>query len=584
MSKTALLYLRVSSHSQLTDYGDDGLSIDGQRERCAAKAKEIGAEIIGEYVERAESAKTTARPELQRMLGRLREQRDVDVVVVWKVDRWARNRRDDANMLWEIKLAGASLVSATENIDESPAGQLMHGMLASFSEYYSRNLAAEVVKGATQKAKRGGTPGPAPIGYINVIARIEGRDIRTVDLDEERAPLIRWAFETYATGHYSLADLVSLLEARGLRSRGSRRYEPRRLNHASVHRILTNPYYVGVVSYRGKRYPGRHPKLVTQTAFERVQAVLNAHNRSGERDRKQSHYLKGTLYCGECGCRLTYSRNTGNGGTYDYFVCSEKQHGRCTQAYKRADRVEDMLEHYYIRVGMTAERRAHLTALIENEAERMTAASEKERDRCNNVLTILKEQERKLLKAHYQDRISDELYNEEAARIAREREQVERIASRLNIEFSEAQRNVDLAMSLLSDIHRAYYAAPPHVRRLLNQAIFTKIELWDTDELRGHIAEPFASLVDERLFETRWAESWAGSTQNGHDRPEGHPWNDEGPDPMGSRPDAGQPALGSISFKLVGETGFEPATARPPAGGMGYRSGHGARVYWVSCL
>jgi site-specific DNA recombinase len=566
MNKTAILYLRVSSQSQLTDYGDDGLSIDGQRERCAAKANDLGAEMVGEYIERAESAKTNARPALQKMLSRLREQRDADYVIVWKVDRWARNRRDDANMLWEIQVAGASLVSATENIDQTPAGQLMHGMLASFSEYYSRNLAAEVVKGATQKAKRGGTPGPVPLGYVNIIERIDGRDIRTVTLDEERAPLIQWAFQTYATGHYSLSDIVNLLEARGLRSRGSRRYTPRSLNHASVHRLLTNSYYVGVVTYRGTHYPGRHPRLVTQTVFDQVQQVLKAHNRSGERDRKQSHYLKGSLFCGECGCRLTYSRNTGNGGTYDYFVCSEKQHRRCSQGYKRADRTEAMLESYYKHVVMSPDRRKRLAQLIKGEAERMAATSETERSRCNNVLADLKEQERKLLRAHYEDRLSDELYDEEAARISREREQIESIAARLDVEFDDAQENAEVAMSLLSDIQRAYGASPPHVRRLINQAIFTRIELSDIDEINGQVAEPFASLVDDRLFETRWAESWGEGRQMTPERPEVTSRNDEGPDPVGSRPHVTKSDLGSISFKLVGETGFEPATARPPAG------------------
>src|SRR5262249_25284525 len=191
-------------------------------------------------------------------------------------------------------------------------------MLASFAEYYSRNLANEVIKGATQKAKRGGTPNVAPLGYLNVIERIDGRDIRTIALDPERAPLIRWAFETYATGYYSLADLEALLAARGLRTKGNRRYSSRPLNQSSIHRLLTHDYYAGIVTYRGKKYPGRHPALVSRTLFDRVQDILHAHNRSGERDRKRSHYLKGTVYCGECGRRLTYSANTGNGGTYEY--------------------------------------------------------------------------------------------------------------------------------------------------------------------------------------------------------------------------------------------------------------------------
>jgi site-specific DNA recombinase len=558
MSKRALLYLRVSSHSQLTDYGEDGLSIDAQREQCGRKALDLDAEIVGEYIERAESAKTDDRPALIKMLARIKEKRDIDYVILWKVDRFARNRRDDANMLFDIEMAGASLVSATENIDKTPAGRLMHGMLASFAEYYSGNLAAEVVKGATQKAKRGGTPGQAPIGFLNIIERADGRDVRTVALDESRAPLVQWAFETYATGLYSLADLVNLLEARGLRSKGNRRYGPKPLNHASIHRMLTNPYYVGTVTYKGKHYPGRHPKLVTQTVFDQVQLVLNAHNRSGERDRKLSHYLKGILYCGECGCRLTYSRNTGNGGTYDYFVCSEKQHGRCHQGYKRADRAEAMLERYYDRVVVTPERKSKLREVITAEASRMQATSEKERTRCNNVLMGLDEQERKLLRAHYADRISDDLYDEEAARILREREQVERIASRLDVEFSEVLKNLELALTLLGDLRRAFCAAPPHVRRLINQAIFVKIELWDVDEMQGHLAEPFSMLVDDRLFETRWAASWndakSAGLANRHER---------GPNPLGSEPLSD---FGSITSNMVGETGFEPATARPPAG------------------
>jgi site-specific DNA recombinase len=185
----AVIYLRVSSRGQLTDYDEDGLSIAGQQEYCGRKAADLGATIVGEYVERAESAKTDERPALRQMLARIREQRDVDYVIVWKVDRFARNRRDDANMVFEIEMSGAKLVSATENIDDTPAGRLMHGMLASFSEYYSRNLAAEVVKGATQKAKRGGTPGMAPLGYTNVIERLDGRDVRTVALDSTRSTI-----------------------------------------------------------------------------------------------------------------------------------------------------------------------------------------------------------------------------------------------------------------------------------------------------------------------------------------------------------------------------------------------------------
>jgi DNA invertase Pin-like site-specific DNA recombinase len=124
----------------------------------------------------------------------------VDFVIVHKLDRLARDRADDVAILLDIRRAGATLVSVSEQIDESPAGTLMHGIVASFAEFYSKNLSAEARKGLEEKVRRGGTPGQAPIGYLNVTRRIEGTDVKSVTIDDSRAPHIQWAFREYATG------------------------------------------------------------------------------------------------------------------------------------------------------------------------------------------------------------------------------------------------------------------------------------------------------------------------------------------------------------------------------------------------
>ena len=116
-------------------------------------------------------------------------------------------------MTMALNKAGAKLVSATENIDESPSGALLHGIMASIAEFYSRNLGAEVKKGLHQKAKSGGTPGWAPPGYRNIIDVSDGREARTVALNPETAPLIRLAFELYASGDYSLSELAEIMES-----------------------------------------------------------------------------------------------------------------------------------------------------------------------------------------------------------------------------------------------------------------------------------------------------------------------------------------------------------------------------------
>jgi site-specific DNA recombinase len=548
--KRAVLYLRVSSRGQLeTDYDYDGLSIAAQRERCEQKARELGAEIVGEYIERAQSAKTNDRPELNAMRSRIKEQHDVDFVILWKVDRFARDRRDDANMLFEIELAGARLVSATENIDHTPAGRLMHGMLATFAEYYSLNLANEVLKGLTEKAKRGGTPGRAPIGYLNRREVVDGHEVRTVIIDAERGRIIRWAFETYATGLYSLADITLLLETRGLLTRGDRKHPPRPLDVKRVQEMLSNPYYTGIVSYRGKHYPGRHKELVSQDLFDQVQAVLHAHRHAGERDRKHQHYLKGTIRCGSCGSGLTYSRHKGNGGHYEYFVCPRNQRGECPQGYLPVDLVEAVVEKHHATVALTdLERDEIRKAVAEDLGERVSTARH-EIERCQRVLDEIKEQERKLLNMHYEDRISSELFDDEQVSLRQRRQNAETLIERLGVGYQDVAETLDLALEIISeDLHGIYLRADDPIRRLINQAIFKALYLSDEEITRAELAEPFIQL--RSAVDAATAEKPLGGGRTA----------------KGSRPSRGQEPLdvGSISDVMVELVGIEPTTSAMP--------------------
>ncbi len=157
----------------------------------------MGGILVDEYVDAGESAKSAHRPQLQKMLRELKT-KHVDYVIVHKIDRLARNRADDVEINALIAKAGAKLISVAEPVDETPAGKLLYNMMADVAQYHSDNLAVEVLKGMDTKAKRGGTQYRAPLGYLNWRELKDGADIRTVVVDDERAPLIRWAFEQYA--------------------------------------------------------------------------------------------------------------------------------------------------------------------------------------------------------------------------------------------------------------------------------------------------------------------------------------------------------------------------------------------------
>ncbi len=279
---TAVLYVRVSTKEQAERDGDpEGYSIPAQREACQRKATSLGAIVIDEFVDRGESAKTADRPELQRLLELVRNTPPT-FVIVHKIDRLARNRADDVEINLEFKKAGVQLVSVTENIDDTPSGILLHGIMSSIAEFYSRNLANEVIKGSVQKAKSGGTPSKAPIGYLNVRRIENGQESRTVEIDPERGPLMQWAFEEYSNGEWTLRKLLAEVTDRGLTSTGGPNTPSKPLGLSHFHGLLRHPYYIGIVRYKGVLYEGRHEPLVSQETWDRVQTLLAANNFAGE--------------------------------------------------------------------------------------------------------------------------------------------------------------------------------------------------------------------------------------------------------------------------------------------------------------
>src|SRR5699024_6011428 len=126
-----------------------------------------------------------------------------------------------------------------------------------------------------QKARSGGTPGRAPIGYLNVRTVENGREARTVIVDEQRAPLVAWAFEAYATGEWTMESLGAELTRRGLTTVPTARMRELPIQARQLDNILNNPYYTGVISYKGVEYPGEHPPLIDRVLFEKAQSILH---------------------------------------------------------------------------------------------------------------------------------------------------------------------------------------------------------------------------------------------------------------------------------------------------------------------
>ncbi len=497
----AVIYLRVSTKEQAETGGEaEGYSIPAQRDACVRKAESLGATVIDEFVDRGESAKSADRPELQRMLRYVKEE-SVRYVIVHKVDRLARNRFDDVQINLLLQQEGVQLVSCTEGIDETPSGMLLHGIMSSMAEFYSRNLANEVIKGSVQKAKSGGTVGKAVTGYLNHRIFENGREVRTIIVDPVRGALMTQAFGLYATGEWSIRNLLAEMTKRGLDSVPSAQRPSKPLTQSNFHRLLRHPYYKGIVRYRGVEYPGKHTPLVSSDTWQRVQDVLDSQGRSGELNREHPHYLKGTLFCGACNARMIVSHNRGNGGIYEYFVCLGRHQKRttCTRSALRVEYLEQLVEDLYRTVQVEPGLVDAIREMLIEQFGRSHAALLEERAQQQRRLTRLEGQRQKLLDAYLAGAVPVDLLREKQAKISHEIEQAGKRADSLDVQFERVKTNLDKALDLAGNWYGAYCGSNERDRRQMNQAIFERIDVNLHHELEFKFRQPFAVLLNDEV-------------------------------------------------------------------------------------
>jgi site-specific DNA recombinase len=473
---TAVLYLRVSSSGQLTGRSEEGYSIEGQREACERHAERLGASIVGEYVEPGKTATNTRRPALQRMLAELGRLRPT-FVIFYDLSRVAREEQDAFWLLAEIKRHGAKLESTLERVDDSPQGLFMFGIMASVNAFRSRGDGEKVKLGLDRKFADGGTHGAARVGYRNTREMVNGKEVRSIAVDPERAELVRIGFEAFATGEYSITSLCELLDEIGLRTRPTPKRPAKPLSRNGVYRMLRDDYYIGVVTRCGVKREGRHEAIIDPMIFEKAQWTLEAHRLSGDRTKKHAHYLKGSIFCGHCGGRLVYGRHRGNGGVYEYFNCLSYQTRRsnCGARHLPVDGVEQAIEDYYRSIQLTPAECAEIRRELKQQVEVRLDAARKQSERHNRRLRDLQSEQQKLIHLYYRGGVSEEVLQAEQQRIETERTQARRWVESATHEADEAEDALDEALAIVQNCHATYIAGDPERRRLMNQAVFERI-------------------------------------------------------------------------------------------------------------
>ena len=500
----AVLYLRVSSDGQVkTDYDPEGISIPAQREVCERKARALGFDVVGEYVEPGRSATSMdKRIAFQQMLARIKTDKDVDYVIVYKLSRMNRNRIEDALVVDKLQRSGVTLISATEAIDDSRNGRLLHGILAAINEFRSAEDGADIRDKMAYKARNGGTLGRAPLGYRNVRIDYEGRQINTVEIDSERAPLVRQAWELYATGDYTLEDLSEVMADRGLLTRATVRRPSQPVSKNKFAQMFRDVYYLGKIDFQGVIYDGRHEAIVTQDLYDRVQDILDARQQRNTRSRVHHHYLKGMLFCDRCHqagrlSRLIYTEaKSHNGALYQYFKCRGTQDGTCDLRHLPVWLVEDKIVDHYSTLQLPQDfidlLDARITEALQDEGQMTKRAHESLR--AQQARLDIKEE--RLLDMVEEAAVSRDKVRARLAAIRAERDRITQSLLDTSAELSTGAQHLRDALDLIRDPQALYQQAPDEARRHLNLTFYERFYLDLKGETNADLREPFQELHD----------------------------------------------------------------------------------------
>ncbi len=500
----AVLLLRVSTKRQLetaVDIDPDGLSIFTQREWCQKKAASMNAEIVEEFVEPGQSAKTIdKRPIIRKLLRYLAEHPEVTYVIVYMRSRAFRNRFDAAIIETQLKAMDVRLISAKEDFGEGPHAEAMEGMLDVMNDLMNKLQGLDIQEKMRTKAVNGGTLGFAKVGYLNVRKEFDGKLINTVAQDERRAPLVRKAFQLYATGRYGLELLEATMADLGLTARARGKIPERPVSFQLWHRLLQNPYYAGWIEVDGALYPGRHEPIVTQELFDRVQNVMNLRSRPGQRDRVLQHYLKGGLFCDRCQsagrtARLIYTEATGRSGNrYQYFLCRGRQDRECDLPHLSAAVVEQAIIDHYATLQLPADFIVNATSMLDGILADETAGVQEMHATLQQRLKDLESQEERLVDLAADDAMPRDKIKAKLRQIQTSRASIQEQLTATTAELSVGVEVLKQAVGLITNPRQLYETSVDSVRRHLNEAFYERMYL-DVDGVRSdELKQPFADL------------------------------------------------------------------------------------------
>lgn len=473
MLKRYFSYIRVSTLRQ----GQQGTSLDEQRAAIRHYALRWNLPIVEEFEEKETAAKL-GRPIFNQMLKALKQGR-ADGVIIHKIDRSARNLKDWAN-LGELLDQGSEVHFANESLDlHSRGGRLSADIQAVVAADYIRNLREETRKGFYGRLKQGLYPRPAPVGYVDC-----GKGLPK-EVDPVQGPLVKRAFELYATGQWGLDALVKKLYALGLRNK-----KGQKVTRNGLSKMLHNLFYVGVVKIQTQDevYAGQHTPLISQSLFNQVQAVLQGKHIKIKR--RHLMLFRRLLVCAECQQKLIGEVQKG----HTYYRCHTKN---CPQKSIREEEVETSLLQIIKGLRFTQPENERIRGYIKNQYQQATEFKEAQASSLKLQLEQIQARLSKMVDAYIEGVVDKETYLSKKNLLVLEENAAKRLLENLDGNEYALIRRVERIIELVNNAYASYQSANVEQRREMVEILTSNLVVKDK-QLIVKLKTPFEMISAHR--------------------------------------------------------------------------------------
>jgi len=468
------IYARKSEESDERQVQSIPDQVDGMED----VARQHGLVVADVLTEEKSAKEPYCRPVFDSLLKRIKRG-EATGILVWHPNRLARNQAEAGQVEWLLSAGVIQEIRTPERSYLPSDNVLLLSVEMSMATQYSRDLSKGVKRGLSSKAERGWRPGIAPLGYLNTKTQERGKN--TIIPDPDRFDEIRHAWDLMLTGAYLPREILEELTAGGLRTPKRNKVGGGPLNLSTLYKIFNNPFYMGVFTYVGKVYQGKHKPMVTPSEFDRVQRLLG----HGEKPKPQRHAYTyaGIFSCSDCAGQITPTtitkRRPGktDPNTYVYYYCHRARRtkgGDCTETqYLNEENVTGQLLRDFERLAVNKQIANWGIRVLHSHLENDLRYEEQQRESQKKALAEAMKQRKNLNHMRIKDMITDEEYSQERKRIDLEIAKLKRRMEALPQESADLDATTERALRLASHLPELLQEAPEKTRTQVLKAIYS---------------------------------------------------------------------------------------------------------------